>query len=83
MYFISSPKQKMFCFHVCMIIIPDVFNSELPVSIFFGNQSFSRFVEGVYTSGHLNKTFWIKIEFCAMMAEESLAVSALDVSKCV
>lgn len=71
----------MFCFHICMIVILVVSNRELPISIFFGNQSFSILVEGVYTSGQLNKIFQIKIEFCAMMAEKSLVISALDVDK--
>lgn len=71
----------MFCFHMCMIVILDVSNSELPISIFFRKQSSSRLVEGVNTSLQLNKIFQIKIEFCTMMAEDSLAISALDVSK--
>lgn len=80
--FISSPKEKS-SFHICMIVILDVTNSELPIGIFFRKQSSSRLVEGVYTSLQLNKIFQIKIEFCAMMAEDSLAISALDVSKWV
>lgn len=64
-----------------MIVILDVSNSGLPFRIFFGKQSLSSFVEGVYTSGQLNEVFQIKFEVYAMM--ESLAIDALDVSKCV
>lgn len=71
----------MFCFHTCVVVILDVSNSELPIGIFFGKQCSSGFVEAVYASGQLKKIFQIKTEFCAMMAEESLAISALDVSK--
>lgn len=43
-------KKKKFYFLICMIVILDVSNSELPISIFFGKQNPSRFIEGVYTS---------------------------------